>query len=473
MRVRARRPWLVPFILLFIWSLTTHGKYSVSGDEPHYLMITESLLADGDLDVENNYERDDGRLFGHAGLTRGLHALPSRDGRMLPIHDIGLAVALVPVYAIAQQVANHTSVDLLRRFRMTPGLFTYSIVGLFLIALTTAGMTLLSIGLEAVAGRSVATWLVLIAAISPPIVSHAFLVFPEVLALFVTAAVVWWSLKRESAVDRLALTTIAAMLGLLPWAHHKYLVYCAGLAFVMIWIRWPWLKSRSRATLVAVGALYLLPQLGLQLWTLNAWGTLGGSLTTDGLPFSMATLRSGLLGLWIDRQSGLLAYAPVYGVLPACVMLTWRNCWPYLIPVVVLYLPAAAFVTGWWAGFAPAARCLVPAIPLLLVPFAVALEHRTIRMLAVGLCVPQLVIDALVWQRPRLLWPPPEGNPVMAMLGAPGRAYEWLLPPLQHEGLTLFALMIAALWLASSLFVARRSELVVRRASFSARRSLL
>ena len=464
MWVSVRRRWLVPLVLLLVtWSLTTHGKYSVSGDEPHYLMITESLLADGDLDVANNYDRDDGRLFGHAGLTRGLHALRSHDGRMLPIHDIGLSVALLPVYAIAQQVANHTSVDLLRRFRMTPGLFTYSIVGLFLIALTSAGMTLLSIGLETLVGQSVATWLVLIAAISPPIVSHAFLVFPEVLALFVTTVVVWWSLKNESVVDRRLLMTIAAMLGVLPWAHHKYLVYCAGLAFVTIWKRWPWVRSQSRSTVLAAGALYLLPQLGLQLWTLKAWGTLGGSLTTAGLPFSMATLQSGLLGLWIDRQSGLLAYAPLYWILPACVMLTWRRCWPFLIPFVLLYLPAAAFVTGWWAGFAPAARYLVPAMPLLLVPFAAALEHRIIQVLSVGLCVPQLVIDAVVWQRPRLLWPPPEGNPVMGLLAAPGRAYEWLLPPLQHEGLTIFALALAALWLAASAALAmkyvRRPEL--------------
>ena len=33
-----RRVAIVAF--LFAWTLATHGKYSVSGDEPHYLMIT-------------------------------------------------------------------------------------------------------------------------------------------------------------------------------------------------------------------------------------------------------------------------------------------------------------------------------------------------------------------------------------------------------------------------------------------------
>ena len=42
----------VPIVtVLFTWTLTTHGKFSVSGDEPHYLMIAESLLGDRDLDL--------------------------------------------------------------------------------------------------------------------------------------------------------------------------------------------------------------------------------------------------------------------------------------------------------------------------------------------------------------------------------------------------------------------------------------
>ena len=59
------------FAFLFIWSLTTHGKFSASGDEPHYLMLTQSLVADGDIDVSNNYADNDGRLFGHAGVEMG------------------------------------------------------------------------------------------------------------------------------------------------------------------------------------------------------------------------------------------------------------------------------------------------------------------------------------------------------------------------------------------------------------------
>src|SRR5438034_3928022 len=126
--------WKIGVVMfLFTWTLTTHGKYSVSGDEPHYLMIAESLVTDHDLDVANNYARNDGRLFGHDHLDMGLHAVRSRTGRVLSIHDVGLAVALAPVYAVARALAQYPSEGLLRRFRMDRVLFAYSLIGLFLI----------------------------------------------------------------------------------------------------------------------------------------------------------------------------------------------------------------------------------------------------------------------------------------------------------------------------------------------------
>ena len=443
-----RPTWFVVVVFVFTWSLTTHGKYSVSGDEPHYLMITHSLVTDGDLDLRNNYANNDGRFFGHSNLDQGLHAVPARDGRMLSIHDVGLAVAVIPVYAVARQVAAATSEPLLARFRMSRGLFTYSIVSLSLVALTTVGMLLLAIGLGTYTGDRHAVWLVLLAAISPPVLSHSFLVFPEVLALFVTCVTVWWALKKPSSLDLPAMLCLSVLLGLLPWAHHKFLIYTPGLVFVIAWTRWRWMRAQSMRTLTAAMALYLLPQVALHVWTWQSWGTLGGALTTEALPFSLSTLQAGLVGLWIDRQSGLVAYAPIYWLLPACMIVTWRQSWPFLVPGALLYFPAAAFVIGWWAGFAPAARYLVPAIPLLLVPFATALAHPVIRRLTIALCVPQLVLNAVVWQRPRLLWPVDEGNPALTALGPLGRIYEGMLPPIQRQGITS-----TAIWTAVGLVV--------------------
>src|SRR5437588_3943390 len=123
--------WKVGLVcFLFTWTLTTHGKYSVSGDEPHYLMVTHSIAYDRDLDLSNNYAHDDGRWFGHDHLEAGPHARIARTGQLLSVHDIGLPVLLIPPYVIAQRIAAIPPPGLLARLRMSRGLFAYSIVSL-------------------------------------------------------------------------------------------------------------------------------------------------------------------------------------------------------------------------------------------------------------------------------------------------------------------------------------------------------
>ena len=441
-------------MFLFAWTLTMHGKYSASGDEPHYLMITHSIVADHDMDVANNYARDDGRLFGHDHLEMGLHALPASNGHIRPIHDVGLAVVLVPIYVVAQQVASTASDALLVRVRMTRGLLAYSIVSLFLVALTAFGLFLLADAVSRVLPQPAAAWLVGAVGISPPVVSHSFLVFPEALALLVTSLVVWLALRPASADDRRPLLAILLAVGTLPWVHHKYLLYVPGLLFVIAWKRWPLVRGLSAADRLIASALVIVPQLTLLAWTWREWGTLGGALTTAGLPFSVQAAATGLIGLWADRQSGLLAYAPVYWMVPACWCLTWRSTWPFVLPAALLYLPAASFTIGWWAGFSPAARYLVPLVPFFVVIIAQALRYRPIRLFAWALLASQVVIDAVVWQHPRTLWPSPQGNLALQALGGIGRLYEMALPAAQTALRPSFAI-------AFGLFVLTLSTVLV------------
>jgi len=314
---------------------------------------------------------------------------------------------------------------------MDRGLFAYSIIGLFLMALTAVGLMMLADGLSSLTSQATAALLVVGTGVSPPIVSHSFLVFPEALALFVTCLVVWLSLRPAGRDDRTALLAILFALGALPWAHHKYLLYVPGLLFVIVWKRWEMVRALSWGEWAAASGLFGLPQLAFLVWTWHEWGTLGGALTTGGLPFSAGMLKSGFLGLWIDRQSGLLAYAPLYWITPACWYLTRKTTWPFLVPAAFLYLPAASFTIGWWAGFSPAARYVVPLMPFCIATISGAMRYRAIRVAVLVLLIPQALVDAVVWQHPRTLWPSPEGNVALQMLGGIGRAYEAVLPAAQ------------------------------------------
>ena len=62
---------------------------SITGDEPFYLLTTQSLLFDGDFDLRNQYEaRSYESFFDHPdGLWQ--QSVPLPDGRLLSPHNPG------------------------------------------------------------------------------------------------------------------------------------------------------------------------------------------------------------------------------------------------------------------------------------------------------------------------------------------------------------------------------------------------
>jgi hypothetical protein len=405
------RLWLVPVVIfVVVWAMTTHGKYSVSGDEPHYLIVTESLWADGDLDLRNNHAANDSRRFGVDNLAPGPHVRESR-GRQLPVHDIGLSVALVPVYALATAISERVSEPLLARFRMSRGLFAYSLMTMSLLALTALAAHLTRAALvTGGAPGGLAAGIVLVAWLSPPVLSNAYLVFPEIVALIATA----WLVRRSTGA---AIAPIPfsrwlpplTLLGLLPWFHRKFVVYVAAIAVVLLWRHRDHLRRLRPSEWLAAVALVTFPTVMLLVWTWWQWGNIGGALTLDRPPFSWGALRAGWLGLLVDREHGLWVWAPAYALVPLAWLLTGRSVRPWVLPVAVLFVASAAH-DQWWGGFSPAARFLMPVVPIVCL-FAPALwRHRATRVVTMVAVAVQVVIAACGWQVTRALWPQGDGH---------------------------------------------------------------
>jgi len=147
-----------------------------------------------------------------------------------------------------------------------------------------------------------------------------------------------------------------------------------------------------------------------------------------GLPFRLSGMMRGALGLLFDREHGLVGYAPVYLIVPACFALTWKASRRLLVPILILFIPMSAYVV-WWSGFAPAARYLVPLTPLAALPVAVALDRTVVRRVGWVLVAFQAAITAYVWAHPRTLWPKELGtNDALEGIPIVGRLYERALP---------------------------------------------
>jgi hypothetical protein len=445
-RPASRTPLRAPIVVALVvfaayWSLATHGKYSDTGDEPHYLLICESLRRDGDIDVGNNYERGDGAIFGAAGLERGLHARPNRFGRILPVHDVGVAVAILPVYVAAVGVATLPPDALLQRFRMNRGLFAYSIVSMAIMVLVSIAAAATTIALSHGGARFSAA-VVLVAFLLPPVLDNAFVLFPEPFALVIVA----WAVSRWNRVeDRWtgADVLLIAALGILPWFHRKYIPMALALAGLLVWRRRAALLQRGKGTLAGVALSFVVPLAILLLWTLYEWGNLAGPIALDGLPFSWSAFTHGFAGQFIDRENGLFWWAPVYLILPAAWWLDRSRVGVWLIPVLALMIPCAAH-DQWWGGFSPAGRFLMPLVPIFCLAAAAAVESRVIRAAAALLLLPSLAIAAYGWQHPRALWPRSDGvNRVLdALIGS------------LHMKLPSFRGELAGAWVPAAILIA-------------------
>ena len=82
---------------------TSEPSASITGDEPHYLVIATSLRRDGDLDVLNNYREKHYLPFypHHLGDPRDLHnmhAIYGRGGAVYSKHPLGLPLLVLPFF---------------------------------------------------------------------------------------------------------------------------------------------------------------------------------------------------------------------------------------------------------------------------------------------------------------------------------------------------------------------------------------
>ena len=151
----------------------------------------------------------------------------------------------------------------------------------------------------------------------------------------------------------------------------------------------------------------------------------------DGIPMTLGGTGRGLAGLWLDRQYGILAYSPVYLLLPAYWAIAAGHMPWAALPVLAMVVPMAAFVE-WWGGFSPAARYLVPIVPFCAMAATYALRKKVVWWTGILLVVPQILVVGYAWQHPRTLWPIDDRNPLLMQLGALGRAYEHALPSLRN-----------------------------------------
>jgi hypothetical protein len=420
------------------------------GDEPHYLVITQSLLKDGDIRIENNHrQRDYAEYFG--GAINPDYVKRGRDGEIYSVHAPGLPALVLPAFA----------------------LFGYRGVEVFLLLLAAvAGGVMWRIGWR-LTGDAGAAWFGWAAvAGSATFVLHSFTVFPDPAGALIVAVAVLFLIRLDRSPDEVRaaeVVGVSVLLAALPWLHTRFSLLAGGFGLLALLL----MPRARRVIFLIVPVLSAAAWFGFFQWV---YGTPNPAVPYGGADDKRAEfIPGGLTGLLFDEQFGLIVHAPV--LLLAAAAVGRSGAWKArrvelgVLAIAAVYLTAAAAFWLWWAGTpASPARFALAVLPVL-VP-ALALYWHTagpearragLGLLAVSVTIAAVLggvnYGALGWnmrdaQAAWLEWLGPVVN-----LPRAWPSFFWKLDPARLSTEVPFALH-AAVWLAafaSAWFALRRA----------------
>ncbi|MCX6811895.1 MAG: hypothetical protein NT039_04350, partial [Candidatus Berkelbacteria bacterium] len=253
------------FVLFVLYAKSYNAKQTPTGDEPHYIIAAQSLIKDHDIDLANNYKNRDYWDYFPGEIDPHI-ALESVHGETNPMHGVGISILLIPFYLIKERLGTIIFANLIGALLA---------VNIFLLLWERTKNKILSASLA------------LIGIFSIPLSIYSFQIFPELLG----ALIIIYAFRRlpDSFWPILPLA-------FLPWIHYKYSPIV--LIFIVILI----MKKRY---------YYLIPLIlslvGLLFFNKYFYGSF-----KPYVPFGSGVLTPGFLGIFIDRENGLLAWSPFF-----------------------------------------------------------------------------------------------------------------------------------------------------------------
>ncbi len=287
--------FLVGFSFCFLMGLHAATKMCTQPDEPFYLLIAQSIINDGDLDLNNNLEAREYAPYYPGTL------LPQRDvndkGEYISRHGVLFSALLIPFYASFGRVGA---------------------MALSCLAYAAFSVLLFSVCERETGSRRAAFWTWAIALVATPGQTYSTQIYPESLACLLIMLLLTAALRRSTgwrAVCGLAAAVI------LPWLKARYAL--VGLPLLVFWLigimrtrekpagARAGFGRRRTAAAVLLGTLSSLV-LALLFHRTVAFRLFGAMNLDDLLHLQWSRCWYNLFALFLDFQYGLLVYSPVF-----------------------------------------------------------------------------------------------------------------------------------------------------------------
>jgi len=333
-----------------------------ASDEPHYLLIVQSLLYDRDLDLRNDYEGDRYRVF-YPDRLPDMHGIEI--GRAVyPIRDLGLPIAAALPFAAGGR---------------TGVLVLMCVLG----ALLAAQLFLLArdLGFR----RDHAFLAIALASFTHPVLTYTTQIYPE-LAIALIFATVARLVRRGRGSSWQARALASALTALLPLLSTRAWLIAAPVALVIglfaVLSTAPLAERATRAFaagapfVVIVGALTIANGAMFGVYLPSA----GYYIIRDQQQVLAYTPHVGGMGLLFDRVFGLVGRAPIYLLALLGLGALWARrrsggaAFLVLAAGWLAYFAYIASIAYWWADGGPPSRYLLGSIPFLVIALAGGLE---------------------------------------------------------------------------------------------------
>jgi hypothetical protein len=418
--------WLLLFgVYAATVGLNAFGASAYGGDEPHYLLAAESIVHDGDVDVLDEYAA---RAYADFYPYELSHHGRTTEGRLNEPHGVGFPLLIAPAYAVGGAKG----------------------VELFLAAIAALAVAL---GYRLALRAAPDPWALgaaLALGLSPPFVAYGSAVYPELAAGAALAGAALLALRLHERIVRVEAFLCLALLGALPWLGTKFVP--AGVVIGAVAVRALW---RAQRRTLAVGAVEL------SLFSVALYVALNEALYGGPTPYAAEAPGEGatgaafpggylerayrLVALFIDREYGLLRWAPVFVLAFAGLWWLWRSYRERVAQAVPgvrgtmlaaalcaaalgAQLLVAAFVAPTMFGFWFPPRHLLAALPLALPLVAMGLRHLPRLGSALGV----VTVAASAWLYADVRWG--DGSLVAARPDAPFGPLTELFPLFQPGG---------------------------------------
>lgn len=350
-------------LLLFYISYSYLAKivYRTTGDEPHYLLMVESLLNDGDLNLLNNYHRRDYSNFYFGTLTPQPADLVNNTS-IYSYHSPFLPMLLVPGYRFACRLGAIWTMNFFTSLLFTLLLF------------------LANQWFDNTKNLLVIAFL----AITYPFNIYSFEIFPEIPGALFTIIVfilILYLQKSNSFKKRILLSILSTiMLILLSLLKVGYVPISFALLLYVLFV---FIRNKRIETFIYISAGVLLFLLGtmflfsedfLSLSFLHRYVHLFKDYFKILTRWDLTSF-SALFGILFDQEYGLLFYAPIYffafilaistDFLKNSKMTKLDRFFIYIVPAIYYFAIVKHKSFTWHGGWAPPLRFIIVILPLI------------------------------------------------------------------------------------------------------------